>query len=60
MTQTEEFSVPQIARNGQLTAHEYVYARLRNGLMVGAMEPGAPLKIRVLAKYLGISPTPVR
>ncbi len=55
-----EFSIPEIARKPQMTAHEYVYARLRNGLMVGALAPSTPLKIRALASYLGISPTPVR
>ena len=53
-------SVPQIARTGQMTAHEYVYARLRYALMTGAIVPGTALKIRALAVYLGISPTPVR
>ncbi len=54
------FSVPHIARTEQMTAHEYVYARLRYALMTGTIAPGTALKIRALAIYLGISPTPVR
>jgi len=54
------FSIPQIARTEQMTSHEYVYARLRYALMTGAIIPGTALKIRALAAYLGISPTPVR
>ena len=60
MTNKTIFTLPEIVRDDQLTAHEYVYARLRNGLMVGTIAPGTPLKIRALADYLGISPTPVR
>lgn len=60
MGKKTEFHIPQIARDRQLTAHEYTYYRLRNALMVGAIEPGTALKIRVLAQYLGVSPTPVR
>lgn len=54
------FFIPEVARSEQMTAHEHVYARLRNGLMVGVIAPGTALKIRALAEYLGISPTPVR
>ncbi len=60
MDKKTDFEIPQIARNEQLTAHEYTYYRLRNALMVGAIKPGSALKIRVLAQYLGVSPTPVR
>ncbi len=60
MADNTEFSIPQVKRHGQMTAHEYAYARLHNGLMVGAIGPGTALKIRALAEYFGISPTPVR
>ena len=54
------FSIPALTRTEQMTSHEYVYARLRYALMTGAIVPGTALKIRALAVYLGISPTPVR
>ncbi len=60
MNTNSGFSIPPIARTGQMTSHEYVYARLRYALMTGAIVPGTALKIRALAVYLGISPTPVR
>ncbi|VAW20920.1 Transcriptional regulator, GntR family [hydrothermal vent metagenome] len=60
MSSKTEFNIPQIAKNPHLTAHEHTYYRLRNALMVGAIKPGSALKIRVVAQYLGVSPTPVR
>ncbi len=54
------FSIPDIPRHHHMTIHEYVYFRLRNALMLGAVKPGTSLKIRALAAYMGISPTPIR
>ncbi|SDE79814.1 GntR family transcriptional regulator [Limimaricola pyoseonensis] len=52
--------LPEIDRAPSMTAQEYVYARLRNAVMVGAVQPESPLTIRGLAAELGISPTPIR
>ncbi|MGX9848782.1 GntR family transcriptional regulator [Limimaricola litoreus] len=43
-----------------MTTQEYVHARLRNAIMVGAVQPESTLTIRGLAEYLELSPTPVR
>ncbi len=51
---------PEIHRDGSLTTQEYAYARLRNAIMVGAIQPETTLTIRGLADYLGLSPTPIR
>lgn len=60
MSSTIDFQIPEISKDDHMTAHEYVYHRLRNALMIGAIEPGVALKIRALAEYMGISPTPIR
>ncbi len=60
MVKKIELEIPQIEEREGNTAHENVYYRLRNALMIGALEPGTPLKIRALAEYMGISPTPIR
>lgn len=52
--------IPEIAGDGSRTTQEYVYARLRNAIMVGAIEPGTSLTMRGLAESLAISPTPIR
>lgn len=54
-----QFDLPEISGD-YITAHEEAYHRLRNALMVGAIAPGTPMRIRALAQYLNISPTPVR
>lgn len=55
-----DFKIPEISKDDHMTTHEYVYHRLRNALMIGAIEPGVALKIRALAEYMEISPTPIR
>ena len=60
MSSKIDFKIPEISKDDHMTAHEYVYHRLRNALMIGAIEPGAALKIRALAEYMEISPTPIR
>lgn len=55
-----DFKIPEIPKDDHMTTHEYVYHRLRNALMIGAIEPGTALKIRALAEYMEISPTPIR
>lgn len=54
------FEIPDIPEDSSRTAQEYVYSRLRNAIMVGAIEPGTSLTMRGLAEYLAISPTPIR
>ena len=54
-----QFNLPEISGD-YITSHEAAYHRLRNALMVGAIAPGTPMRIRALAQYLSISPTPVR
>lgn len=52
--------LPDLPREGFVTAQDYVYARLRNAIMVGAVQPESTLTIRGLADCMGISPTPIR
>ncbi|MGR3465678.1 GntR family transcriptional regulator [Limimaricola sp.] len=52
--------LPDIPREGFVTAQEYVYARLRHAVMIGAVQPETTLTIRGLADCMGISPTPIR
>lgn len=54
------FDLPEISRHPAMTTQEYVHARLRNAIMVGAVQPESALTIRGLAEYLELSPTPVR
>lgn len=54
------FDIPEIEMSGELTSQEYVYARLRNAIMVGAIPTGASLTMRGLAEQLALSPTPIR
>lgn len=54
------FVLPELNKPQTMTAQQYAYARLRHGLMVGAIAPGVPVTIRGLAEVMNISPTPVR
>lgn len=60
MTSTGELNIPDIVAPSGATTQEYVYERLRNAIMLGAIEPGTSLTMRGLADRLGLSPTPVR
>ena len=60
MAKADTLNVPEIAFGADRTTQEYVYARLRNAIMVGAIEPGAHLTMRGLAEALNLSPTPIR
>ncbi|PVA12117.1 GntR family transcriptional regulator [Pelagivirga sediminicola] len=53
-------TIPDIAHAPAATTQEYVYERLRNAIMLGAIEPGTSLTMRGLAERLNLSPTPVR
>ncbi len=57
---SSEFEIPDIPPPAASTTQEYVYARLRNAIMLGAIAPGTSLTMRGLAERLGLSPTPVR
>lgn len=54
------YTIPKIENSADLTSQEYVYARLRNAIMVGAIPTGASLTMRGLADQLDLSPTPIR
>ncbi len=60
MTSNGQLNIPDIPETPGMTAQEYVYERLRNAIMLGAIEPGTSLTMRGLAECLGLSPTPVR
>ncbi len=60
MTTNGELNIPDIPATSNATTQEYVYERLRNAIMLGAIEPGTSLTMRGLAERLGLSPTPVR
>jgi DNA-binding GntR family transcriptional regulator len=60
MPHTPPLVLPPIACDPRATTQEQVYLRLRNALMIGAVEPGVTLTIRGLAEYMGLSPTPIR
>ncbi len=60
MTSNGELNIPDIPEISGTTTQEYVYERLRNAIMLGAIEPGTSLTMRGLADCLGLSPTPVR
>ncbi len=60
MTSNGELNIPDIPAASNATTQEYVYERLRNAIMLGAIEPGTSLTMRGLAERLGLSPTPVR
>lgn len=54
------FSIPDIPVAAGMTSQEYAYKRLRNAIMLGAIEPGTSLTMRGLAECLDLSPTPIR
>ncbi|MDO6441897.1 MULTISPECIES: GntR family transcriptional regulator [unclassified Marinobacter] len=60
MISNGELNIPDIPAVSGTTTQEYVYERLRNAIMLGAIEPGTSLTMRGLADCLGLSPTPVR
>ncbi|MCQ0093124.1 GntR family transcriptional regulator [Roseovarius sp. M141] len=60
MTSNGELNIPDIPETSGATTQEHVYERLRNAIMLGAIEPGTSLTMRGLAERLGLSPTPVR
>lgn len=53
----QDGSVPTFKKN---ILGEDVYEHLRSLIMTSAIEPDQPLRIEVLARELGVSPTPVR
>ena len=60
MAQKIEIDIPEIPPQADRTTQEYVYARLRHAIMVGAVPPGTVLTMRGIAEALDLSPTPVR
>ncbi|GGE48315.1 GntR family transcriptional regulator [Actibacterium pelagium] len=54
------FNIPELENVSGLTSQEYVYARLRNAIMVGAIPTGTSLTMRGLAQLMDLSPTPIR
>lgn len=60
MISNGELNIPDIPAVSGTTTQEYVYERVRNAIMLGAIEPGTSLTMRGLADCLGLSPTPVR
>jgi len=60
MTSNGELNIPDIPAISGTTTQEYAYERLRNAIMLGAIEPGTSLTIRGLAERLNLSPTPIR
>lgn len=55
-----DLNIPEIPEKAGATIQEHVYERLRNAIMLGAIEPGTSLTMRGLAERLNRSPTPVR
>lgn len=60
MMKNDHLSLPDIPQARGLTTQGYVYERLRNAIMLGAIPPGTTLTMRGLASLLSLSPTPVR
>lgn len=60
MANRQKLKVPEIPLNEDLTTQEYVYARLRYAIMIGAIPPGTNLTMRGLAEAMQLSPTPIR
>lgn len=60
MTRNGAFDIPETPEMPGATTQEYVYERLRNAIMLGAIAPGTSLTMRGIAERLGLSPTPVR
>ena len=59
-TENDALNIPEIPEISGATTQEYVYARLRNAIMLGAITPGTSLTMRGIAERLHLSPTPVR
>lgn len=59
-TDNDALNIPEIPEIPGGTTQEYVYERLRNAIMLGAITPGTSLTMRGIAERLGLSPTPVR
>ena len=60
MSSTPALSLPALEECEGCTTQEYVYQRLRNAIMVGAIPPATSLTFRGLAASLELSPTPIR
>lgn len=60
MSSTPALSLPEAEDCKGRTNQEYVYHRLHNAIMVGAIPPATSLTFRGLAASLGLSPTPIR
>lgn len=60
MNSNSDLNIPDIPEQSGVTTQEYVYQRLRNAIMLGAIEPGTLLTMRGLAERLDLSPTPIR
>ncbi|MEB8388552.1 GntR family transcriptional regulator [Rhodobacteraceae bacterium KMM 6894] len=60
MIPTGELNIPEIPETSAATTQDHVYLRLRNAIMLGAIQPGTSLTMRGLAERLNLSPTPIR
>lgn len=60
MQNLSDLKIPELAQDDAITTQEYVYQRLKNAIMLGALRPGMSLTMRGLADHLDLSPTPVR
>ncbi|MCW1952046.1 MAG: GntR family transcriptional regulator [Octadecabacter sp.] len=60
MADPQELRIPEIPVSKDTTEQEAVYSRLRQAIMVGAIEPGTHLTMRGLAAAMNLSPTPIR
>ena len=60
MKKAASYKVPEIQKSEGMTTQEYAYLRLRNAILVGAIQPGTSLTIRGLAEKLALSQTPIR
>lgn len=60
MSKELDFDIPEIPMDPSYTVQDYVYLRLRNAIMLGALQPGTTLTMRGLADLLNLSPTPIR
>ena len=60
MPNPPDLTIPDLPHDSAVTTQEYVYLRLKNAIMLGALRPGTLLTMRGLADRLGLSPTPVR
>lgn len=60
MNEAGGYRLPEVIMDEGATTQDYVYQRLRNAIMVGAVPPETSLTFRGLASALGLSPTPIR